>query len=99
MPRSDGHLDERTEQEVRETIRVVIAEISPSKDAEVRDDSRLLEDLEYTSLALLELAFTLEDEFDLLPITEEAARAVTTVGKLIDHVLGELRERAAQESA
>ena len=45
----------------------------------------------------LELAFTLEDEFDLLPITEEDARAITTVALVVDHVSSELAQRAAGE--
>ena len=96
----DGHdLDGRSREEVEGTIRAIIAELAPNRDAEVRDDARLMEDLEFHSLALLELAFTLEDEFDLLPITEEAARAITTVQQVIDHVGTEMRERAAGETS
>ncbi|MGP0051384.1 MAG: phosphopantetheine-binding protein [Solirubrobacteraceae bacterium] len=83
------------EQEILAAILTVIAEVAPNKDIEIRGDCRLVDELEFNSLALLELAFTLEDEFDLTPITEEDARQITTVDKVVEHVLADIRERAA----
>lgn len=80
----------------RETIRGIVAELAPRQVDVVTDDLRLVDDLEYTSLAVTELAFTLEDEFDLQPIDEAAARAIVTVGDICAHVEG---ERNGQGSA
>ena len=46
-----------------------------------------MEDLEYHSLSLLELSFTLEDEFDLPPVDHEQVQYVTTVEEVEDLVL------------
>jgi acyl carrier protein len=94
-----GDLDGRSEEQVEATVRAIVAELAPNKDADVRDESNLAEDLGFHSLALLELAFTLEDEFDLLPITEEDARQITTVGKVLEHVVAQLRERSEGAAA
>ena len=88
-------MDDAEEQRIRSSARQIIAELAPNQAAEVTDDSTLVDELEYTSLALTELAFTLEDEFDLLPIDEQAARAISTVGHICDHVLREIRARQA----
>jgi acyl carrier protein len=87
----------RSEAQIRDLVVAIVGELAGNKSVEVVEDRLLVEELEFHSLALLELAFTLEDEFDLLPITEEAARALTTVGKVIEHVLSQLRERAEQK--
>jgi acyl carrier protein len=55
----------------------------------------LVEDLEYHSLALIELSFTLEDEFDLNNIDESVARRITTVGDIEEYVVSEVRNREA----
>jgi acyl carrier protein len=88
-------IDGRSEQEVRDTIRAIVLELAPNQDGLTGDDARLAEDLEYHSLALLELAFTLEDQFDLLPIDEETARRIESLKDVQDHVVRELSERAA----
>ena len=86
-----------SEQEVRAAVREVILELAPSKGQQAEDDSRLIEDLGYHSLALLELAFSLEDEFDLTPIDEQTAQSITTVKAVEDHVIAELTAREAVE--
>lgn len=84
----------RSEEQVRDYVAEIIMELAPNPD-ELGSDSklRLVEDLGFHSLALLELAFTLEDEFDLPPIDEATARQITAVGKVADHVVNELRGR------
>jgi acyl carrier protein len=78
---------------LRAAVREVVLELAPTGDPAATPESRLIEDLGFHSLALLELAFSLEDEFDLAPIDENTARAITTLGAVQDHVVGELRER------
>jgi acyl carrier protein len=92
--------EERSEEEVRRTIRGIVAEVSPGGgDDEIRSDMRLVEDLSFHSLSLLELAFTLEDEFDLPPIDETVARAITTVAHVEQHVVDNLAGRGEIASA
>jgi acyl carrier protein len=87
----------RSEAQIRELVVAIVGELALNKSVEVVEDRLLVEELGFHSLALLELAFTLEDEFDLLPITQDDARAITTVSKVIEHVLSQLRERAEHE--
>ena len=87
----------RSEAQIRELVVEIVRELAKDKSIALSEDRLLVEDLGFHSLALLELAFTLEDEFDLLPITEDDAREITTVGKVIEHVLSQLRGRVEQE--
>lgn len=84
---------QRTAEEVRASVRAMVLELAPAKDESVRGDATLINELGYHSLALLELAFTLEDEFDLEPIEEATARQISTVRKVEDHVVDELTAR------
>ena len=70
----------------------VVAELAP-EEGEVLPAGRLIEDFGYHSLALLELAFSLEDEFDLETIDEATARKIVTVQDVIDHVMNELGDK------
>lgn len=83
----------RTEAEVRASVRAVVLELAPNGDDSAPSDARLAEDLGFHSLALLELAFTLEDEFDLPPIEEQTARQITTIGAVETHVVTQLAAR------
>jgi acyl carrier protein len=80
-----------TEGELRQSVRAVIIELSPNPDGQSAENPRLVDDLEYHSLALLELAFALEDEYELNPIDEKTARKIQTVKDVEDHVVDELR--------
>jgi len=82
----------RSEREIRELVRSLIVEYSPSSDAAELplDDAHLVDDLEYHSLALIELSFTLEDEFDLKPIDEAAAQQIMTVRDIEKYVVREV---------
>lgn len=89
----------RGEDEIRDTIRTIVLELAPEPDRTLGDEARLQDDLAYHSLALMELAFTLEDEFDLLPVDEATGRAIQTVRDVQEHVLAELRTREVAASA
>ena len=78
-------------------IRGIVAELAPNPGLTPSSDADLVDDLEYHSVALVELAFTLEDEFDLLPIDEATARTIRTVGDIENHVVAELRAREAAQ--
>jgi acyl carrier protein len=86
---------ERTETQIRESVLAIIVDMAPNAVGETTTESRLVEDLGYHSLALLELAFALEDEFDLEPIDEATARTITNVGLVQDTVVKRVQERVA----
>lgn len=82
------------EESARAVIFQLIQELAPNQSVTtVRADHRLVEDLEYHSLALMELAFTLEDEFQLNPINEEDALKIVFAGDVEQYVVGELRRK------
>lgn len=89
------HMENAGSSKVRESVREIVLELAPNQDTDGRDDAKLVDDLHYTSLSLTELAFTLEDEFDLSPIDEATARAISTVGDICDHVEREISTRQA----
>ncbi|MYW93117.1 acyl carrier protein [Amycolatopsis rubida] len=80
----------RTEAEVRSQIREIVLELAPGSPEETSTDPMLVEELEYHSLALLELAFALEDEFDLPPIDEASVQTIKTARDIEDYVLSQL---------
>jgi acyl carrier protein len=80
---------ELVDQDTRARVRSIIVELAPNPGGARADTTtRLVEDLEYHSLALLELGFTLEDEFNLPPIDQEQVQHITTVEEVEDLVLG-----------
>ena len=78
---------------VRAEVREVVLDLAPKPDRACGPDARLLEDLEYHSLALLELVFALEHEFDLPPLDEVDAPDIVTVGNVEDYVVAQLQAR------
>ena len=70
----------------------IITDLAPKAGKPV-PEARLVEDMGCHSLALLELAFSLEDEFDLATIDEATARTIVTVADVERHVLEELRSK------
>lgn len=79
--------------QVRAGVRATVAHLAPESRAEVNADSRLVDDLGYHSLALLELAFALEEEYSLPPIDEAIAWQIRTLSDIEGYVLRVLRER------
>ncbi len=55
----------RSESEVRALIREIVCELAPNPGAVTGSEHKLVDELACSSLALLELSFTLEDEFEL----------------------------------
>ena len=87
--------EEQTEADIRQTVLSVILEMAPNPDGGTEPATALVDDLGYHSLALMEVAFALEDEFDLDPIDEASARKITTVGAVQDYVVTKLADRDA----
>jgi acyl carrier protein len=79
--------------DVRAKVRSIIVQVAPNPDGVQEGQTQLVDHLEYHSLALLELGFTLEDEFDLPPIDQAQVQDITTVEEVEDLVLGLLVQR------
>lgn len=86
---------ELPEEEIRTKVLTVIREMAPKQDVTLTAETVLISDLGYHSLALMEVAFALEDEFDLDPIDEKTARQITTVGAVQDLVVKKIAERSS----
>jgi acyl carrier protein len=84
---------EQADADVRARVRSIILQVAPNPDGVQAGRTKLVDHLEYHSLALLELGFTLEDEFDLPPIDQAQVQDITTVEEVEDLVLGLLRQR------
>jgi acyl carrier protein len=84
---SFGVSKKRSEDEIRDFIRAVVIELAPELNEGPLEHARLVEDLGYHSLALLELAYTLEDEFDLPSVDPDTAPRIYTIGELEDFIL------------
>lgn len=70
--------------QVVELVRAMAPESEISGgDGDLADASRLVEDLGYQSLRLIELTMTLEETFDLPPFDREILAAVRTVGDVV----------------
>jgi acyl carrier protein len=83
--------------EVGRTVATLVADLAPGGPETVLDaggqliaDARLVDDCGFHSLALMELAMSLEDEFGLPTLDESIARSIQTVGDVRAHVLTEL---------
>lgn len=83
-----------SDQDVRTVLVSIIRQLAPDPgDYDGSTDLNLVDDLGFHSLALLELAFAIEDDFDLPPIDEETGRGISTTDGVIDHVLAQVREQ------
>ena len=83
----------RTEEQIRATVVTVIADMAPNQGVTITPATNLVKELGYHSLALMEVAFAIEDEFDLDPIDEDTARKIDTVGAVQDLVVKRLEDR------
>ncbi len=92
-------MDGLTEDEVRSRVRDAVRDFAPNPEQWTLDSCRLSEDLEYHSLALLELAFVLEDEFGLPPLVESNVVGIRTVKDVEDFVLANIDNGAPEASA
>lgn len=73
--------------DVRSRVRRLIGAMAPSGRASADPNSRLVEDLGYDSLRLLELSIALEEAFALQRIESEDTLSIVTVTEVEDLVL------------
>jgi acyl carrier protein len=86
--------------DVRAKVRSIILQVAPNPEGvQASGATHLVDHLEYHSLALLELGFALEDEFDLPPLDQAQVQHITTVEEIEDLVLDLLRQGADKGAA
>lgn len=68
-----------------EKVKAVVVEQLDCDAAEVKEDSKFIEDLGADSLDVVELVMALEEEFDI-EIPDEDAEKITTVQDAVDYV-------------
>lgn len=85
---SEAVLDGTDEAATRARVRELVVRMAPRKGALDAAELDLTTDLGYHSLALLELAFALEEAFGLPPTTEPLARGLRTSADVEAYVLG-----------
>jgi acyl carrier protein len=89
-------IEDGGEQSARQLIRELIAELAPTTlAAPVSEGHRLVDDLGYHSLALMELAFNLEDQFGLDPIDQGAVLKIVSAGDVESYVISEIARKRA----
>jgi acyl carrier protein len=71
-------------------VREIVLRMAPEQSRIDAANPDLVNDLGYHSLALLEMAFALEDEFGLPPIDQERAADIHALADVEEYVLGEL---------
>lgn len=77
----------RTNEDLRAQVRAVVADLSPRRPDDVGPTDRLVEDLGYDSLAVVELSAQLEARFALAGVDPDRAAEVITVADLEDLVV------------
>ncbi|MFD7903971.1 hypothetical protein ACFV4F_17960 [Kitasatospora sp. NPDC059722] len=92
-------MTQRTAEEIRQDIRDIVIGMAPDQGLADRPDPELVEELGYHSLALLELAFALEDEYGLPAIDRERARLIRRLSDVQEYVVAELARAEASGGA
>ncbi|HEX8052711.1 MAG TPA: phosphopantetheine-binding protein [Thermoleophilaceae bacterium] len=69
-------------------VAALVLELSPRRATAAPEDALLVTDLGYESLALIELAAALEDEFRIGPVAADDALAVETIADVTRLVAG-----------
>lgn len=72
-------------------VREVISELAPAGAIHLTPDSKLVADLGFDSLGLVELIVVLEDALSVPPLDERAVAAIATVGD-VERVAREVRD-------
>ncbi|MCI4462801.1 MAG: acyl carrier protein [Caldisericum sp.] len=78
------------EKEIREKVKKVVAEKLAVSEDKITDEARYVEDLGADSLALVDIAMALEDEFGM-KIPDEDIEKITTVGSTIEYIKEHLK--------
>ncbi|NEW42326.1 acyl carrier protein [Nocardia cyriacigeorgica] len=83
-----------TDTAVADRVRALIRAMAPDQDAAMADDQRLMEDMGFDSLRLMELTVVLERAFELPRYRPEELAGVRRVGEVIALISGSLDSRS-----
>lgn len=79
------------EKKILEAIKQILEEAG-CENVEVTADSRFIEDLDFSSLDVMEVVSFLEDEFEL-KIKDKELQSILTVGHLIEFTENKVKEQ------
>jgi len=82
-------------QAVPDLVRTVVLLVAPHKPERLDGSEQLINELAFHSLVLAELAFTLEDLFQLEALAPEQAMGLETVDDIVALVVGALEDGTA----
>jgi acyl carrier protein len=77
---------------VKRRVSTIVGQVAPKSKASPGPETKLVEDLGYTSLALMDLAVALEKEFALSSFSQDEAAGISTVEDVQDVILQQLEE-------
>jgi acyl carrier protein len=77
---------------IRLRVAAIVGEVAPKPTNAPKPELRLVEDLGYTSLALMDLAVALEKEFALSSFSEDEASGIATVEDVQDIVVQQIEQ-------
>lgn len=91
----------RTRTEVEVDVVKIVLEYAPNRPEDERRAAGLdfIDDLDYHSLAIVEMALSIEDHFELEPIMAEDVEHIRTAGQLADYVHEQIRLRPMDTEA
>lgn len=70
---------------MNETVKKIIADILDLELEQVKDDAKIMEDLDADSIAVMEIVMELEDELDVEVPTEDILE-LNTVGDIVAYI-------------
>lgn len=83
-----------TIEQIREEIRMRVAELTERDPSEISDTARFVEDLDIDSLMAIELMVTLDKEYKI-DIAEEEFRNIKNVSEAVDIVVAYMEKETA----
>lgn len=79
---------------VRETVRETLLKFAPAKPETLTKETKLVADMAYHSLAIMEVIFTLEEKLEVELVDDGTTGQITTVGDVEDYVLKVMAQAA-----
>lgn len=69
-----------------EKVRAILSEQFDVEESDITTDTRLFDDLNADSLDLVDFISTVEDEFGMDTIEDDAINSINTVGDVVDYI-------------
>lgn len=71
---------------VFEKVREIITDVFSCEEADVTMETKFVEDLDADSVDVVEIAYSIEEEFDIERIPDDDLKNITTVGELVSQI-------------